>query len=154
MEYNASSPEDYISQLPEERRTIIASLRAVIKENLPEGFAEVIGYGIEYMVPHELYPPGYHVSPEQPLPFISIASQKNHVALYHMGIYMQPELLSWFREEYPKHMKTKLDMGKSCIRFRPSGTIPYELIGELIRKVTVTEYIRLYEQEIAQLKKK
>lgn len=154
MEYNASSPEDYISQLPEERREIIAKLRGVIKENLPEGFAEVIGYGIEYMVPHELYPPGYHVTPEQPLPFISIASQKNHIALYHMGIYMHPELLSWFREEYPKHMKTKLDMGKSCIRFKPAGTIPYDLIGELCRQITVPEYIQLYEREIAQMKKK
>lgn len=154
MQYNASSPEDYISQLPEERRTIIARLRAVIKENLPEGFAEVAGYGIEYKVPHELYTPGYHVTPEQPLPFISIASQKNHIALYHMGIYMHPELLSWFREEYPKHMKTKLDMGKSCIRFKPAGTIPYDLIGELSRKITITEYIQLYEREIAQMKKK
>ncbi|CAM4448198.1 DUF1801 domain-containing protein [Paenibacillus typhae] len=154
MEYYASSPEEYIRQLPEERRIIIAKLRDVIRENLPEGFAETMGYGIEYIVPHELYPPGYHVKPEQPLPFISIASQKNHIALYHMGIYMQPELLSWFREEYPKHMKTKLDMGKSCIRFKPAGTIPYELIGELSRKLTVTEYIRLYERETAHMKKK
>ncbi|MDF9842322.1 MULTISPECIES: DUF1801 domain-containing protein [unclassified Paenibacillus] len=154
MEYNASSPENYIRQLPEERRIIIAKLREVIKENLPEGYAETMGYGIEYIVPHELYPSGYHVKPEQPLPFISIASQKNHIALYHMGIYMQPELLSWFREEYPKHMKTKLDMGKSCIRFKPAGNIPYELISELSRKLTVTEYIQLYEREIAQMKKK
>lgn len=92
------------------------------------------------------------MTPEQPLPFMSIASQKNHIALYHMGIYMKPELLSWFRGEYPMHMKTKLDMGKSCIRFRPSGAIPYELLGELSSKLTAAEYIQLYEREIAQMK--
>ncbi|WP_410510899.1 DUF1801 domain-containing protein [Paenibacillus sp. BR2-3] len=113
-------------------------LRETIKENLPPGFEEKTAYGmIGYVVPHRIYPSGYHVTPGQPLPFISLASQKNYIALYHMGIYTVPDVLAWFQEEYPKHVKTKLDMGKSCIRFKKMDSIPYDLIAELCRKITV-----------------
>ncbi|MNC31438.1 hypothetical protein D3C75_797590 [compost metagenome] len=155
MEYTANSPEDYIRQLPEERKAAIEKLRLTVKQNLPNGFEETMAYGmIAYVVPHHLYPPGYHVKPEEPLPFMSIASQKNYIALYHMGIYMNPELLAWFQEEYPKVVPTRLDMGKSCIRFKKVSSIPYELIAELSGKVTVEEYIGRYEREIALIKKK
>ena len=103
---------------------------------------------IGYYVPHSLYPNGYHVNPELPLPFINIASQKNFVALYHMGLYNDEKLLNWFKTEYPKYVKTKLDMGKSCIRFKKIETIPYQLIGELVSKITPKMWIERYEQAI------
>ncbi|MEM6298336.1 MAG: DUF1801 domain-containing protein [Bacteroidota bacterium] len=124
-------------------------LRQTILENLPEGFTETISYGmIGYVVPHELYPSGYHCDPKQPLPFMSIASQKSHIALYHMGIYANDELLDWFVEEYPKHMKTKLNMGKSCIRFTNPKKIPYDLLGQLVKKMSVKDWIEAYETSI------
>ncbi|MHA6529667.1 DUF1801 domain-containing protein [Paenibacillus sp. BAC0078] len=155
MKFESASPEDYISQLPEERKKAVEKLRQTVKANLPAGFQETMSYGmITYVVPHGLYPPGYHVNPEQPLPFISIASQKNFIALYHMGIYMSPTLLAWFQEEYPKHAQTKLDMGKSCIRFKKTNSIPYNLIAELSRKINVKEYIERYENAIAEANSK
>jgi uncharacterized protein YdhG (YjbR/CyaY superfamily) len=155
MNTNDITPEEYISNLPEDRKGSMERLRGTIKENLPEGYEEITSYEmIGYVVPHRLYPPGYHVSPSQPLPFISLASQKNYIALYHMGIYTFPEVLEWFQEEYPKHVKTKLDMGKSCIRFKKPDSIPYELIAELCRKISVEDYIRKYEHEIQRLKKR
>ncbi|WP_342439444.1 DUF1801 domain-containing protein [Paenibacillus sp. FSL L8-0436] len=155
MKYESESPENYISQLPEDRQEAITQLRSTIKGNLPSGFEETMSYGmITYVVPHHLYAPGYHVNAEQPLPFISIASQKNFIALYHMGVYMYPELLAWFRREYPKHVQTKLDMGKSCIRFKKTNNIPYGLIAELSSKITVQEYIEIYERETEKIRKK
>lgn len=146
MQYKASSPEDYIGQVPEERQSAMHTLRSTILENLPEGFQETMSYGmIGYVVPHSIYPDGYHCKPETPLPFINIASQKNFIALYHSGIYAKKELLDWFVGEYPKYVKTKLDMGKSCIRFKKIETIPYALIGELCTKLTVEEWIATYE---------
>ena len=146
MKIVAKSPEDYISQLPQERVEAITKLRQVIVANLPSGFEETMLYDmISYVVPHSIYPAGYHVKPETPLPFISIASQKNFVALYHMGVYAFPELLDWFTAEYPTYVKTKLDMGKSCIRFKKIETIPYQLIGELVSKMTVDQWIEIYE---------
>lgn len=137
---------NYIKALPEERREAIETLRNTILENLPEGFEETINYGmIGYVVPHSLYPKGYHCDPKQPLPFLNIASQKNFIAVYHMGIYGSPKLLEWFKEEYPKHTKARLDMGKSCIRFKKMDTIPYKLIGELSGKITVQQWIDLFE---------
>ncbi len=142
MRYEASSPEEYLNEIPEERKAVIAQLRKVILENLPEGFEETMGYGvIGYVVPHSLYPAGYHCNPKEPLPFMGIASQKHFVAVYHMGVYADQELLNWFVQEYPKHMKTKLDMGKSCIRFKKMDQIPYALIGELSKKITVEQWI-------------
>jgi hypothetical protein len=118
----------------------------VIVSNIPEGFAEVMGYGmIGYVVPHSIYPSGYHADPKQPLPFLNLGSQKNYIALYHMGLYSDPELLSWFTSEYSKHAKQKLDMGKSCIRFRKPDQIPFDLIGVLASKITVKDWISRYE---------
>ncbi len=146
MTYSANTPEEYILQLPENRQVVISKLREIIKENLPKGFEEAISYGmIGYVVPHTIYPAGYHCSPELPLPFLNIASQKNFVAVYHMGIYLKKELFDWFINEFPKHSKSKLDMGKSCIRFKKMDDIPYKLLGELATKMTVDEWIKSYE---------
>lgn len=149
MQYKATSPEDYINQVPEERQEALKKLRKTIKENLPKGFEEGMQYNfISYFVPHTVYPDGYHCNPKEPLPFMSFASQKNSVNFYHMGIYAKKELLNWFVTEYPKHCKRKLDMGKSCIRFKKIEEIPYELIGELVRKISVNEWIKTYESAI------
>lgn len=148
MAHKFESPEDYIAQIPEQRKTAFEALRRVVLDNLPQGFKEVISYGmIGYVVPHQIYPAGYHCSPELPLPFINIANQKNFIALYHMGIYADPDLLQWFVQEYPKHSKTKLDMGKSCIRFKKPEQIPLELIGELCQKMTPQDWIERYETQ-------
>lgn len=137
---------EYLGQLPEDRRDTIEKLRKTIKENLPEGFEETLGYGmIGYVVPHSKYPPGYHCDPQLPLPFLSLAAQKSHFALYHMGIYARPELLKWFTEEHAKASAKKLDMGKSCIRYKKPEDIPYKLIGELCRKMSPDEWINTYE---------
>ncbi|MCF8296040.1 MAG: DUF1801 domain-containing protein [Saprospiraceae bacterium] len=147
MQIKANTPEEYIAQLPEERKQLISKLRRLINENLPEGFKEEMNYGmIGWVVPHSIYPAGYHTDPKQPLQFINLASQKNHIAVYHMGVYANPELLKWFTEEYPKHCKRKLDMGKSCIRFKKIEEIPYELIGELVTKVSLDEWVGIYEK--------
>ena len=141
-----NSVQSYIDNLPEERRTIIVNLRKVISENLPNGFEECMNYGmIGYVVPKSLYPKGYHCSPELPLPFLNIASQKNSVNIYHMGIYADEKLLKWFQEEFLKYSKKKLDMGKSCIRFKKAEDIPYELIGELANKMSPQDWIERYE---------
>ncbi|MGN7760779.1 DUF1801 domain-containing protein [Paenibacillus sp. 22594] len=154
MKYESASPEDYIRQLPEERKEVIMKLRQILRDNLPVGFQETMSYGmITYVVPHQIYPPGYHVNPDQPLPFVSIASQKNFIALYHMGLYMVPGLLAWFKEEYPKYVQTRLDMGKSCVRFKKTNSIPYDLIAQLSSKITVDEYVRIVEGEVKRAKK-
>ncbi|SIQ60115.1 DUF1801 domain-containing protein [Pontibacter lucknowensis] len=146
MQSTAPTPELYLTELPEERQQIMADLRAVILRHIPTGFEEVMGYGmLGYAVPHTLYPAGYHCDPKQPLPFMGIASQKNHIAVYHMGIYADEVLLNWFKEEYPRHSKFKLDMGKSCIRFKKAEHVPLALIGELASKMTPQEWIELYE---------
>ena len=149
MQYKANSPEDYIKQLPEERQPVIQKLRETILANLPKGFEEVISYGmIGYVVPHSIYPAGYHCTPELPLPFLNIASQKNFVAVYHMGMYAKKELLDWFTAEFPKRSTRKLDMGKSCIRFKNIDDIPYKLLGELASKMTMDEWIGIYESQL------
>ena len=149
MQYKANSPEDYIGQVPSERQDVLKKLRKTIKANLPKGFEEGIQYGmIGYFVPHSIYPDGYHCTPSEPLPFMSFASQKNSINLYHSGIYAIPELNNWFVNEYPKHSKRKLDMGKSCIRFKNLDDIPFELIGELATKITVDEWISYYESAL------
>lgn len=151
MFYNVSTINEYLLALPEDRRLVIEKLRTVIVENLPKGFEEVISYGmISYVVPLSKYPQGYHVKKEEPLPFLSIASQKNHIAVYHMGLYSDLELEKWFRDEYAKQVPTKLDMGKSCIRLKNLERIPYNLIGELCNKITVEEYINSYEQSLGE----
>ena len=147
MKSKATTPEQYLSELPEDRKEAMLKLRNAIKENLPQGFEEVISYGmLGYVVPHSIYPSGYHCDPKLPLPFINLASQKNFIALYHMGIYANKNLESWFVSEYPKHVKTKLDMGKSCIRFKKMEDIPFDFIGELAAKVSVEDWISIYEK--------
>ncbi|OCK44491.1 hypothetical protein BA195_03655 [Tenacibaculum soleae] len=149
MQYEANSPEEYIAQIPEERQEIMQNLRVIIKDNLPTGFEEGINYKmIGYYVPHSIYPDGYHCDTSLPLPFMNIASQKNSINLYHSGIYAKKELLDWFVAEYPKHCKRKLDMGKSCIRLKKMDDIPYDLIAELCTKMTVEEWITIYESAI------
>lgn len=149
MIYTANTPDDYIAQLPEDRRKAVEQLRTTVKESLPPGFEETIQYGmIGYVIPLSIYPAGYHVNPKEPLPFVAIASQKNYIALYHMGLYSFPEVFEWFSAEYPKHVKTKLDIGKSCIRFKNVNTIPYGLIAELCKKITPQDYIAKYEASV------
>lgn len=149
MKIEANSPEEYIEKLPEEKKVAFQSLRRTIRENLPEGFKEEMSYGmIGYVVPHSIYPPGYHCSPKLPLPFMNIASQKNFIAFYHMGVYAQKELHEWFTFEYTKYLKTKPDMGRSCLRFKKPEQIPLELIGELVQKITVQQWIEIYESNI------
>jgi len=150
MQSKAQTVENYMNDLPEERKAPMQRLRELFKANLPEGFVEQMSYGmIGYVVPHSIYPKGYHCSPELPLPFINVASQKNFIAVYHMGIYSDENLLNWFVEEYPKHSKAKLDMGKSCIRFKKMDQIPYDLIGELLTKMTVNQWIERYDSILA-----
>ena len=146
MKIEAQSVQEYLENLPDERKEPIEKLKKIISENLPNGFEEQLSYGmIGYVVPKSIYPKGYHCTPELPLPFLSIASQKNSINLYHMGIYADEKLLNWFQEEFPKHSKKKLDMGKSCMRFKKPEDIPYELIGELARKMTPKDWIEKYE---------
>lgn len=149
MQSKEATANECIADLPEDRKQIMTELRNVILRNLPKGFIEVIHSGmLSYVVPHSLYPKGYHCDPKQALPFMSIASQKNFVAIYHMGIYADKDLLNWFRDEYGKQSKTKLDMGKSCIRFKKTDQIPFKLIGVLASKMTPQEWIAVYESQI------
>ena len=146
MQSKAVTVDAYMQELPEDRKEAMQKLRSVISENIPVGFQETMSYGmVGYVVPHSIYPAGYHCTPALPLPFTNLASQKNNIALYHMGIYGNPELLAWFQEEYPKHTKAKLDMGKSCMRFKKMDQIPFDLIAELMRKMTVQQWIGQYE---------
>ncbi|HLA56427.1 MAG TPA: DUF1801 domain-containing protein [Flavobacterium sp.] len=147
MQSLAKTPQEYMDALPEERKEAMNALRTTITDHLPEGFKEVMAYGmLYYIVPHSLYPPGYHCDPKLPLGLMGIASQKNFVALYHMGIYADKNLFNWFVNEYPKYAKYKLDMGKSCIRFKKTDDIPYDLIGQLASKMTVNQWISAYEK--------
>lgn len=148
MTSKANTPEAYIDALPEERQEAMRKLRNTIRQNLPEGFEEIMNGMIGYVVPFSLYPQGYHCPPRQPLPFLSIASQKNYLALYHFGLYSDPDLLRWFKEEYPKHSRRRLDMGKSCVRFKKTDDIPYELIAQLAAKMSPHEWIAIYEKSI------
>jgi uncharacterized protein YdhG (YjbR/CyaY superfamily) len=149
MTYEANTPEEYVEQLPEDRKQAVQKIRAVIKKNLPKGFEEGINYKmLGFYVPRSKFPEGYHCDPKLPLPFINLASQKNSVNLYHMGIYAKKELLDWFVKEYTKYCKYKLDMGKSCIRFKKMDDIPFDLIGELASKITVNEWINTYNSAI------
>ncbi|MBL7472344.1 DUF1801 domain-containing protein [Robertkochia sediminum] len=149
MEYQANTPDDYEAALPAERREVIKKLRRLAAEHLPEGFEETMSYGmIGYVVPHERYPAGYHCDPSLPLPFLNIASQKNYVAMYHSGLYADADLHDWFVKAYPDHARYKLDMGKSCVRFKRMDDIPYELLGELFKKITLDSWIALYEKNV------
>ncbi len=141
-----NTPSEYIASLPEERKKVIQKLRETIITHLPKGFTETISYGmIAYVVSHSIYPSGYYCNPKEPLPFMSIASQKNHIAIYHMGLYADSQLMQWVKQEYAKLSKSRPDIGKSCIRFKKETDIPFELIAALCSKVTVNEWINRYE---------
>ena len=147
MPSTISTVNEYIQQLPPDRKLVMEELRSVILKNIPQGFKETISYGmIGYVVPHKLYPAGYHCNPELPLPFMSIASQKNFISLYHMGLYADEKLLVWFKDQFKKISKSDPDVGKSCIRFKKPFDIPYDLIGNLSAKMTVNDWIKLYEK--------
>lgn len=141
--------QEYLNDVADDKKEAFVKLQQTIQKNLPKGFEETIIYNmIGYVVPFKTYPDGYHCDPKLPLPFINIAAQKNFIALYHMGIYADQELSNWFTDEYPNHAKFKLDMGKSCIRFKKMNDIPFDLIGELISKMTVQQWIALYNQKL------
>lgn len=148
MPSNITTVKQYIDQLPDDRKVIIQHLRQILSENLPTGFEEVLSYGmIGYVVPHSIYPHGYHCNPKLPLPFIALASQKNFIAIYHMGIYADKMLYDWFVAQYPKYTTKKLDIGKSCLRFKKMDDIPFELIKLLVKKMTPQQWIALYESQ-------
>jgi uncharacterized protein YdhG (YjbR/CyaY superfamily) len=154
MQSKATTPKQYIDELPEERKVIIAAIRSAVKDNLPTGFEEVISYGmIGYVIPHSIYPAGYHCNPKLPLGFINIGSQKNHIAIHHLGLYSSNFLLEWFTAEWEKYSTKKLDMGKGCIRFKKAEDVPLKLIAALAKKVTVDQYIEMYEKALASNKK-
>jgi len=147
MQSTATTPGQYIDELPEDRKAIISAIRNAIKDNLPKGFEEVIGYGmLGYVVPHSIYPAGYHCNPKFPLPFINIASQKNHISIHHMGLYASKPLLDWFLAEWDKHSTKKLDMGKGCVRFKKAEDVPLKLIEELAKKMTPQQWVEQYEK--------
>ena len=149
MTQKPETPEEYIEQLPEDRIAAVTRLRKTVLDNLPNGFVETMSYGtIGYVVPHSIYPDGYHCDPKQPLPFMGIGSTKGHTAFHHMGIYADQELLDWFVSQYPNHSKAKLNMGKSCIRFKNPEKIPFELIAELVRKLSPGDWIEIYESAV------
>lgn len=155
MTSDAKTVVEYLEQIPEEQKSVVEKFKKTIKKNLPKGFKEVMNYGmIGYVVPHSIYPDGYHCDPKLPLPFMGLAAQKNFVAFYHMGIYADPKLLKWFTEAYAKEVPSKLDMGKSCLRFKKNAVIPYELIGELVQKMTTEDWINLYEKNYKKTTKK
>lgn len=147
MKANGTTVKEILNNLPEDRAVPFNKLHEVIVKNIPKGFEAAISYGgLGYVIPHSLYPDGYHCKPSEPLPFAGIASQKDSINFYHMGIYADPKLLKWFVSEYPKHSKQKLDMGKSCLRFKKMEEIPYKLIAELMKKISAKEWIAKYEE--------
>ncbi|CAL67174.1 DUF1801 domain-containing protein [Christiangramia forsetii] len=149
MKIEANSPDEYLENVPEERKEPMVKLRSVIKDNLPLGFEETMSYGmIGYVVPHSIYPDGYHCDTSLPLPFMNLASQKNYIAVYHLGIYANNEMHTWFINEFKKRTGKKPDMGKSCIRLKNIETIPYDLIGNLSSKITPQEWIATYENNV------
>ncbi|MEZ0610820.1 DUF1801 domain-containing protein [Fibrella sp. WM1] len=148
MRSTSNTIDEYLDTLPDDRKAAINQLCAVLRQHLPAGFSEEMSYGmIGYVVPHALYPTGYHSNPALPLPFINVGSQKNYVVFHHVGLYCDEALLNWFVGEYPKHSKTKLDMGKGCVRFKKPDQIPYTLLGELAAKLTPDNWITIYEQQ-------
>jgi hypothetical protein len=154
MQIKAKTPEDYLAQVSDDKKEALSRLREVVHKNIPKGFQEGISYGmIGYCVPHSIFPDGYHCDPKLPLPFVSIAAQKNFIAIYHMGIYSSPKLLEWFTSEHAKRVKSRLDMGKGCVRYKKPEDIPFDLIGELMQKMTVKDWVGIYQENIDNRKK-
>lgn len=149
MASKATTITQYLGELPQDRKQIVTLIYATIKKNLPKGFEDCINYGmIGFVVPLSTYPNGYHCAPGTPLPFLNIASTKSHIAIYHMGLYSSKPLFDWFTSEWTKHSSKKLDIGKSCIRFKKPEDVPIELIGELAKKITPKQWIEMYESVI------
>ena len=149
MKSDALTIDQYLKELPDDRKEAIENIRKSILKNLPQGFQEVLSYGmIGYVVPHSIYPNGYHCNTKLPLPFINIGSQKNFISLHHLGLYFDENLVNWFSSEYSNHSKNKLDMGKGCVRFKKINEIPLDLIGELVTKISVESYIETYEKSL------
>lgn len=147
MQYQAKTSKEYIDQLPDERKEVVQKIYNILQEYMPKGFEYRINYKMpSVVIPKSTYEGGYHCDPSLPVPFVSVASQKNFVALYHSGIYAIPELYDWFVAEFPKHSKRKLDMGKSCIRFKKMDDIPYDLIKELAEKISPEQYLEVYKK--------
>jgi len=142
------SVKEYLDGLPEDRRKALAKVRAAIRKGLPKGYREGIQYGmIGWSVPHALYPAGYHCDPKQPVPFAGLASQKNHMSVYLMCVYGDEEHRRWFETEWKKTGK-KLDMGKSCVRFKKAEDLPLELLTEAVARVPVDKFLAHYEASI------
>jgi hypothetical protein len=149
MTSKATTPAQYLAELPIDRRDAVQKLHDTIVQHMPKGFEAIMNYGmLGYVVPHAIYPAGYHCDPKLPLPFAGLASQKNSINFYHMGLYSNQALYDWFTTEYAKHSKVKLDMGKSCVRFKKAADIPYPLIADLMKKLTVKQWIEIYEEQL------
>lgn len=142
----AKTVDEYLAALPPDRRTALSAVRDVILTNLPAGYEEVMQYGmVGYVVPHSIYPAGYHCDPTKPLTYAMLGSQKNHMAIYLMSVYGHKETEAWFRKAYQTKGK-KLDMGKSCVRFKKLEQLPLEAIGQVIARTPVDKYIARVEQ--------
>jgi uncharacterized protein YdhG (YjbR/CyaY superfamily) len=145
----ATTPDAYFAALPADRRPVMLALRAAIAKALPTGFEEIVSYGMPgWVVPLTIYPAGYHCTPGAPLPFLGLASQKSHISFYHMGLYADPALLAWFKAECAKRLTKKLDMGKSCVRFKKPEDVPVELLADLCRRMTPKQWIAIYESKL------
>jgi len=149
MQSQAKTVDQYVAELPPERQAVVEELRQTFKRQLPKGFEEVMSYGmIGWVVPHKLYPAGYHCDPKLPLPFLAVASQKNFISVYHMGLYADPAMLDWFKQAHAKASPKKLDMGKSCVRYKKPEDVPVALLGELATRMSPQQWIQLYEAQL------
>jgi hypothetical protein len=154
MRSKATTVDEYLSELPEDRREAIQAVREVILSNLGEGYEEGIQYGmIGYFVPHGVYEPGYHCDPKQPVPFAGIASQKNYMSLYLMCIYGAPDQEAWFKKAWAKSGK-KLDMGKSCVRFKKLDDVALDVVGKAVKRVPVKKFLAHYTSVLATMGKR
>jgi len=141
--------KSYLKAIPEERQPAFNNLRETINAAIDDKFEECLSYNmLGWVVPKSIYPEGYHCDPKLPLPFANLANQKGFIALYHSGVYADKQLHDWFVSEYPKYCNFKLDMGKSCIRFKRMDDIPYDLVGELMKRMDMAQWIDLYETKV------
>ncbi|MEO1535097.1 MAG: DUF1801 domain-containing protein [Planctomycetota bacterium] len=139
-----TTPAQYLKSLPDDRRKALTAVRKVINANLPEGYKEGMQYGmIGWFVPHSIHPAGYHCDPAQPVPFIGLGNQKNHMALYMFCIYTDARLSDWFVKAWTK-TGIKLDMGKSCIRFKSLDGVALDVVGEAVSRVPVDVFLNGY----------
>ena len=148
MQSKATTVAAYLKELPDDRRKAIKAIRKEIRAHLPKGYKEGMQYGgIGYFLPHSKYPSGYHCDPNEPLPFAGIASQKNHIGLYLFFVYTSPKLETAFRNDWLK-AKKKLDMGKSCVRFKKIEDVPLDVVGRAFAGVSKDEFVDFYEKSL------